>query len=145
MNYNKVILAGNLTRDPQLSHLPSNTAVAEFGIAVNRKWRDQQGQQKEEVAFIDCRAFGKTAETINQHFAKGKPIFVEGRLKFDSWEGKDGGKRSKLYVVVDTFQFVGKADGGDRREQAPAPQSERYAGDGSQEAATVPPGDDIPF
>ncbi len=112
-NYNKVLLMGNLTRDPQLKYLPSQMAVVEFGIAVNRKYRTQSGEDREEVNFIDCTAWGKTGETINQYMQKGKPIFIEGRLKYDSWEDKQGGgKRSKLTVVVDNFQFVGGRDGG---------------------------------
>ena len=112
-SFNKVILLGNLTRDPQLKYLPSQTAVAEFGLAVNRKFRTQQGEDREEVTFIDCTAFAKTGELINQYFTKGKPIFIEGRLKYDQWEDKQGGgKRSKLTVVVENFQFVGGRDGG---------------------------------
>ena len=111
-SFNKVILMGNLTRDPQLKYLPSQTAVAEFGLAVNRKFRTQQGEDREEVAFIDCSAFGKTGEVINQYFTKGRPILVEGRLKYDQWEDKQGGgKRSRLTVVVENFQFVGGRDG----------------------------------
>ena len=86
-NFNKVILMGNLTRDPQLSYLPSQTAVVDFGIAVNRRWTGQDGQQREEVCFVDCRAFGKPAETINKYCKKGKPLMLEGRLTFDSWTG----------------------------------------------------------
>ena len=112
-SFNKVILLGNLTRDPQLKYLPSQTAVAEFGLAVNRKFKTQAGEDREEVTFVDCTAFAKQGELINQYFTKGKPIFIEGRLKFDSWEDKQGGgKRSKLTVVVENFQFVGGRDGG---------------------------------
>jgi single-strand DNA-binding protein len=112
-NFNKVLLMGNLTRDPQLRYLPSQTPVVEFGLAVNRRWRTPQGEDREEVTFVDCSAFGKMAETINQYCQKGKPIFIEGRLKFDSWEDKQGGgKRSKLSVVIEGFQFVGGRDGG---------------------------------
>lgn len=112
-NFNKVMLMGNLTRDPQLKYLPSQTAVAEFGIACNRKFRTAQGEDRDETTFVDCSAFGKTGELINQYFQKGKPIFVEGRLKYDQWEDKQGGgKRSKLSVVVENFQFVGGRDGG---------------------------------
>jgi len=112
-SFNKVILMGNLTRDPQLKYLPSQTAVAEFGLAMNRKFRTQQGEDREEVTFIDCAAFGKTGEVINQYFTKGKPIFIEGRLKYDSWDDKQGGgKRSKVTVVVDRFEFIGGRDGG---------------------------------
>ena len=110
--FNKVMLIGNLTRDPQVKHLPSQTVVAEFGLATNRKYRTANGEDKEEVCFVDCSAFGKTGELINQYFTKGKPIFIEGRLKYDSWEDKQGGgKRSKLTVVIDNFQFVGGRDG----------------------------------
>ena len=110
-SFNKVILLGNLTRDPQLKYLPSQTAVAEFGLAVNRKFRTQSGEDREEVTFVDCSAFAKQAELINQYFTKGKPIFIEGRLKYDSWEDKQGGgKRSKLTVVVENFQFIGGRD-----------------------------------
>jgi single-strand DNA-binding protein len=105
---NKVILMGNLTRDPQLKFLPSQTAVAEFGIACNRKFRTQSGEDRDEVTFVDCSAFGKTGETISKYFQKGRQILIEGRLKYDSWEDKQGGgKRSKLTVVIDQFYFVG--------------------------------------
>src|SRR5687768_12357106 len=107
-SFNKVVLMGNLTRDPQLKHLPSNLVVAEFGLACNRRYRTAAGEDKEEVAFVDCTAFGRQAETIGQYCTKGKPLFVEGRLKYDTWEDKQGGaKRSKLSVVVENFQFIG--------------------------------------
>ena len=118
-NYNKVILVGNLTRDPQLSYLPSQTPVVEIGLAVNRKWKGQDGQQKEETCFVDCRCYGKQAEILNQYMSKGRPILVDGRLNFSSWETKDGQKRSKLRVVVENFQFLG----GRGDEQAPPDQS----------------------
>jgi single-strand DNA-binding protein len=109
-SYNKVFLMGNLTRDPQVKHLPSQMVVAEFGLAVNRRYKTASGEDKEEVAFVDCTAFGRQAETISQYCTKGKPIFVEGRLKFDTWDDRGGaGKRSKLTVVVENFQFLGRA------------------------------------
>jgi single-strand DNA-binding protein len=112
-SFNKVLLMGNLTRDPQMKYLPSQTAVAEFGLACNRKFHTANGEDREEVTFVDCTAFGKTGEVINQYFQKGKPIFIEGRLKYDQWEDKQGGgKRSRLTVVVENFQFVGGRDGG---------------------------------
>ena len=111
-NYNRVILAGNLTRDPQLSYLPSNTPVCEFGMAINRKWKAQTGEMRDETCFVELKVFGRQAETINQYMSKGRPLLVEGRLKYDQWEGKDGGKRSKLYVVADSFQFLGSPSGG---------------------------------
>jgi single-strand DNA-binding protein len=114
MNFNKVLLMGNLTRDPQSKYLPSQTPVAEFGLAVNRRYRTQQGEDKEETLFVDCTAFGKQAEVINQYCTKGKPLFIEGRLKYDSWDDKNGGgKRSKVTVVVENFQFVGGRGDGD--------------------------------
>src|SRR5688500_8242346 len=111
-SFNKVLLMGNLTRDPQLKYLPSQTAVAEFGLACNRKFRTANGEDREEVTFVDITAFGKQAEVINQYMTKGKPIFIEGRLKYDTWEDKQGGgKRSKLTVVIENFQFIGSPGG----------------------------------
>jgi single-strand DNA-binding protein len=111
-SFNKVFLMGNLTRDPQLKQLPSNLVVAEFGLACNRRFRNAAGEEREEVTFVDCTAFGRQAETVGQFCTKGKPLFVEGRLKFDSWDDKQGhGKRNKLSVVVENFQFIGARDG----------------------------------
>jgi single-strand DNA-binding protein len=111
-SFNKVMLMGNLTRDPQLKFLPSQMQVCEFGIACNRKFKTAAGEERDEVTFVDITAFGRTAEVINQYFTKGKPIFIEGRLKYDQWEDKNGGgKRSKLNVVVENFQFIGGRDG----------------------------------
>jgi single-strand DNA-binding protein len=110
-NYNKVILAGNLTRDPQLSYLPNQTPVVEIGLAVNRRWRSQDGQQREETCFVDCRAYGRQAETMNQYLSKGRPVLIEGRLQFSQWEDQSGQKRSKLRVVVEQFQFLGGGQG----------------------------------
>jgi single-strand DNA-binding protein len=100
-------MLGNLTRDPQLSFLPSQTPVVEFGLATNRRWTGQDGSQREETCFVDCQMFGKRAEVINKFFKKGSPIFIEGRLKFDSWQSQDGTKRSKLRVFIENFEFVG--------------------------------------
>ena len=150
-NYNKVILMGNLTRDPQLSYLPSQTPVCEFGIAVNRRWRGQDGQQREDTCFVDCRLFGKQAETFNQYMSKGRPVLIEGRLELDTWEGQDGQKRSKHRVNVQNFQFVGSARDSGGSRQAP----QRQAGAPAPAAAAPEPelappidqptGDDIPF
>jgi len=109
---NRVILVGNLTRDPQLKYLPSQTPVAEFGMAMNRRFKTANGEDREETCFVDCSAFGRPAEIINQYCQKGKLIYIEGRLKFDQWEDKQGGgKRSKLSVVVENFQFLGGREG----------------------------------
>ena len=106
-NLNKVFLIGNLTRDPELRYTPSGTAVASFGIAVNRTWAGQSGEKKEEVCFVDINMFGRRAEVINEYFSKGNPIFIEGRLQFNQWETKDGQKRNTLRVVAENFQFIG--------------------------------------
>jgi single-strand DNA-binding protein len=112
-SFNQVILLGNLTRDPQLKYLPSQTAVAEFGLACNRKYKSANGEDKEEATFVECAAFGKTAEVIQQYCQKGRSLLVQGRLKYDTWEDKQGGgKRSKLSVVVEQFQFIGSREGG---------------------------------
>jgi single-strand DNA-binding protein len=106
-NYNKVILAGNLTRDPELSYTPANMALCKFGMAINRQWSDRDGNKKEEVCFVDCTAWGRQAEVINQYLRKGRGIMLEGRLQYSTWTGKDDQKRSKLEVVVESFQFLG--------------------------------------
>lgn len=105
-NLNKVFLMGNLTRDPEMRYTPSNTAVVDFGLAVNRTWRNQQGEQQEETTFVDCTAFARTAEVINQYLQKGRPLFIEGRLRLERWQAQDGTNRSKLSVVVDRFEFL---------------------------------------
>jgi len=141
-NYNRVILAGNLTRDPQLRYLPnSQTALAEFGMAINRKYKD-----KEETCFVECTAWGKQAETLNQYVRKGNPILVEGRLQHDRWEDKDGQKRSKHIVVVERFQFLGG-----RGDAAPRPQAQAQPAPPQGNDYSPPPpmdepgGEDIPF
>ena len=115
-SFNKVILLGNLTRDPQLSYTPSQTAVVEIGLAVNRKFKKQDGSQSEEVCFVDCQMYGKRAEVINKYCKKGNPLLIEGRLKFDSWQGQDGSKRSKLRVVIESFEFISSGGGGNRSQ-----------------------------
>lgn len=108
-SFNKVLLMGNLTRDPQLSYTPNQIPVADFGIAVNRKWTGKDGTSKEETCFVDCRAFSRQAENINKYLKKGSPVFLEGRLTFDSWTAQDGTKKSKHRVTVEKFCFVGAA------------------------------------
>lgn len=114
-NYNRIVLMGRLTRDPELRHTQGGTAVANIGMAVNRKW-SQNGEPKESVCYVDLKAWGKTAELLNQYLEKGDPLHVEGRLESESWE-KDGEKRSKLVVVIDSFQFIG----GKREDAEAAP------------------------
>lgn len=162
-SFNKVILLGNLTRDVELRHLPSGSqSVANIGLAVNRRWRTPEGEQREEVTYIDCEAWGKQAETLAKYVSKGRPLFIEGRLKLDQWE-KEGQKFSKLRVVIENFQFVdsrgegGGGGGGDEggssrpmsrgpsRSSAPAQQGGGQGG-GEQWGGKGPMGeDDIPF
>lgn len=153
-NYNKVLLMGNLTRDVELKSIAGGQNVAKLGLAVNRKWTGQDGQLKEEVTFVDCEAWGKTAETLAKYLSKGKPVFIEGRLKLDMWE-KDGQKHSKMKVVVESFQFIdskgggggGNGGGGSSSESEAKPSwSKAPAGAGSSSAPEqqAPP-DDIPF
>ena len=110
-NFNKVFLMGNLTRDPELRSTQGGTQVCKFGLAVNRKYTSN-GQQQEETCFVDLTAFGRQAEVINQYCAKGRPLFVEGRLQFSTWQTQDGQKRNKLEVIVENFQFMGQGQGG---------------------------------
>jgi len=137
---------GNLTRDPELRYTPSGTAIAKLGLAVNRVWRDAEGQQKEETTFVDVDAFGKQAETLGQYMQKGRPILLEGRLKLDQWEDKNTGQnRSRLGVVLERFSFVGggtQADGGSPAPQQSAPPPSQSAGGPPVDA---PSDDDVPF
>ena len=112
-NFNKVILLGNLTRDVELRHTQSGQALAKFGMAINRKW-SQNGEQKESTCFVDLTAWGRQAEVLQQYVKKGSQLFVEGRLEYSTWETPEGGKRNKLEIVVENFQFVGggRAAGG---------------------------------
>ncbi|TWT44696.1 Single-stranded DNA-binding protein [Phycisphaerae bacterium RAS1] len=145
-SFNRVILMGNMTRDPELKYLPSNMAVCEFGLAVNHRWRDKDGNQKEDVCFVDCACFGRGGEVINQYMAKGRAILIEGRLKLDSWTGQDGQKRSKHSVVVENFQFVGgRGEGGGGGAPANRGPAENSAGGGyerRQQAAPAAPAQD---
>ena len=129
-NFNKVLLIGNLTRDPELKHTPSNQAVATIGLAVNRNFTTKDGEKREETTFVDCEAWGRQAEVMSQYLAKGRPVMIEGRLKLDQWQDKDGNNRSKLRVVVENFQFLGGrgengsgggGGGGGQGNYAPAP------------------------
>ncbi len=158
-NLNKVFLMGNLTRDPQLSYTPSQTPVCELGLAVNRRWTAQDGQQKEEVTYVDCTSYGKQAETLSKYMKKGRPLFVEGRLKLDQWEAQDGSKRSKMRVVIEGFQFLGGPDSrsgdaaeggsdsgsGQRFQPRSAPPAGRPAAPHADDQPPPISDDDIPF
>lgn len=147
-NFNKVILMGNLTRDPELRYTPKGTAIAKLGMAVNRYWTTETGEKKEEVTFVDVDVFGRTAENCGQYLRKGRPVMVEGRLRFEQWDDKQTGqKRSRLGVVAETVQFLGSPPGaGDaapsgaaRARPAAAPAAEPVPGDAPPES------DDVPF
>lgn len=115
-NFNRVLLMGNLTRDPELKYLQSGQAVVNIGLAVNRKYKNRTTQELvEETTFVDVEGWGQQAETFSKYMSKGRPVFIEGRLRLDSWEGKDGQKRSKLRVVMENFQFLGSGGGGGER------------------------------
>jgi single-strand DNA-binding protein len=147
-SFNRVILAGNLTRDPELRYTPKGTAVCRFTLAVSRNWVGEDGQKKEEVSFIDVDAWGRQGEVVAQYMKKGRPFLVEGRLKQDTWEDKNTKqKQSKLKVVLESFSFIDSkpsdAGGGapppPRPEASSAPAAEPVEGDAPRE------GDDVPF
>jgi single-strand DNA-binding protein len=149
-NFNKVILIGNITRDPELRYTPKGMAIAKIGMAINRTWKSETGESKEEVTFVDVDAFGRQAETIAQYLKKGSPLMVEGRLRLDQWDDKQSGqKRSRLGVVLEGFQFLG----GNRSEGGGAPEAPRSRpvpaapkGEPSSDADAPPPeDDDVPF
>ena len=149
-SYNRIILMGNLTRDPELSYLPSQTPLVKFGLAVNNSYKKKDGTQVEDTLFIDCTAFGPRAETISKHFEKGKPILIEGRLKFEQWEAQDGTKRQAVEIIADTVQFLGSprdesGEGGKSGEGGQyVPAGAATAASGAANDFTAPD-DDIPF
>ncbi|MGB8167008.1 MAG: single-stranded DNA-binding protein [Chthoniobacteraceae bacterium] len=151
-NLNKVMLIGNLTRDPELKYTPKGMAIAQLGLAVNRVWSNEAGEKQEEVTFIDVEMFGRKAEVAAEYLKKGRPVFIEGRLKLDSWDDKASGqKRSKLKVVGESLEFLGSREGGggesggegrpQRPAGKPAAPPKRPPADPDLDA----PEDDIPF
>src|SRR5258707_14661155 len=153
-NFNKVIIAGNLTRDPEMRYTPKGTAVAKIGMAINRKWKNEAGEMKEEVTFEDVEAFGRQAEVIPQYMKKGRTFLVEGPLKLDQWEDKNTHqKQSKLKVVLASFSFIdsGRGDGGGVPSEAPrtrpaaAPASAAPTAEAPEVEAPAPEEDDVPF
>jgi single-strand DNA-binding protein len=154
-NLNRVLLIGNLTRDPELRVTPKGTAICQFGLAISRSFKDESGQTREETTFVDVEAWGRQGETISKYCTKGRPLFVEGRLRFDQWEDKTSGqKRSKLKIVLENFQFLGgrgeggtPGSGGEDSDQSP----ERHAppARSTPSRAAPPPADnldeDVPF
>ncbi|MDE0314533.1 MAG: single-stranded DNA-binding protein [Candidatus Poribacteria bacterium] len=155
-SYNKVILMGNLTRDPEVKYLPSGTAVANFGIAMNERYTDRQtGEQKESACFVDVEAWDRQAEIVNEYLSKGSPVFIEGALKFESWETEDGTKRSRLKVRLLRFQFIGGRQdedgaGGGYADATPSGgstsgPSDQMPAPSAGESDTSSTEDDIPF
>ena len=149
-SYNKVILIGNLTRDPEVKYTSGGTAIAKLGMAINRTWTNKEGQKQEETTFVDVDAFGRQAEVIGQYLKKGRPVMIEGRLKLDQWDDKQTGqKRSKLGVTLEGFQFLdsrgegGGGGGGGQGYQSDAPAA--GASSASAPAANIPEDDDVPF
>ena len=147
-SFNKVILLGNLTRDPELRVTAGGSNICKFGLACSRSFTAQDGSKREETLFIDVDAFGRPAEVISKYMAKGRPILVEGRLRLDQWEAQSGDKRSKHTVVLESFQFVGtRGDGegasGGNNYASSAPESRRQ--DSAPAMASMDIDDDVPF
>jgi single-strand DNA-binding protein len=143
-SYNRVLLMGNLTRNPEIRYTPSGTAVADLGLAVNESFKNKAGETVEQTCFVDVVVWGRQAETASEYLHKGSPVFVEGRLQLDQWESKEGEKRSKLRVRADRVQFLGSPGKG--TEYAAAPE-----GSAPQEPSAPPSApevaddDDVPF
>lgn len=133
-NLNKVMLIGNLTRDPELRVTPKGTAICQFSLAVNRKFKDESGGEREEVTYVDIEAWSKQGETIAKYCTKGRPLFVEGRLRLDQWEDKTTKeKRSRMKVVLENFQFLGSG-----RSDGAAPAGGEGGGASAPRPASAP-------
>jgi single-strand DNA-binding protein len=153
-NLNKVMLIGNLTRDPELRVTPKGTAICTFSLAVNRKFKDESGGDREEVTYVDIEAWGKSGENIAKYCTKGRPLFVEGRLRLDQWEDKNTKeKRSRMKVVCENFQFLGSGTGGGRSEGGEGGGENRYPSPAPRSAPAAKPApagqesldEDVPF
>jgi single-strand DNA-binding protein len=151
-NFNRVILMGNLTRDPEIRYTPSGTAVGDLRMAVNRKYRTPDGQDREETCYVGVTVWRKQAETCGEYLRKGSPILVEGRLKYDEWE-KEGQKQSRLSVVAERVQFLGSPRGAEFRdgrgrppaEKKPPARQEEPPGDGPPPSDIAGDDDNLPF
>lgn len=148
-NLNKVMLIGNLTRDPELRYTPSGKAVTDISIAINRVWANDQGQKQEDTTFVDVTLWGRQAELAQQYLSKGRGVYIEGRLQLDTWDDKETGKkRSRLKVVGETLQFLPDGRGGQNRQNQPPAQQqrpERPQGASAAPAEDFQEEDDIPF
>jgi single-strand DNA-binding protein len=145
-NLNKVMIIGNLTRDPELRHTPKGSAVTDLGVAVNRKIQDGNGGWKDETTFVDVTVWGSSAENAHKYLSKGRGVFIEGRLQMDSWDDKaTGQKRSKLKVVADNLQFLPDGKGGIRQQNEEANSGGDRQGGSAGPAGDYEEEDDIPF
>ncbi len=147
-SFNKIILMGNLTRDPELRYTPKGTAVAKLGLAVNRTWKTETGETKEDVLFIDVEAFSRQAETVGQYLKKGSPILVEGRLRMDTWDDKQTNqKRTKILVTAENVRFLGSGHSREGGTPAAARAKQPAAPPAAAPEAVEepPPEDDVPF
>jgi single-strand DNA-binding protein len=147
-SFNKVILLGNLTRDPEVRYTPKGTAVTELGMAVNRVYTADNGEKREETTFVDVTLWGRTAEIAGEYLKKGRPVLIEGRLQLDSWDDKQSGqKRSKLKVVGEGLQLIGgrPGGGGGGEESSSAPRSSSKSAPPPKAAPSEPDDDEIPF
>ena len=141
-SFNKVILIGNLTRDPELRVTGSGLSICKLGLAVNRSYTNKDGESKDETTYVDVDAFGKQAEILAKFMQKGRPLMLEGRLKLDQWESNDGQKRSKLGVVLESFQFIGSRDDSISRGTSSAESTAQQISN-NQENETFD--EDVPF
>ncbi|GAB4131362.1 single-stranded DNA-binding protein [Thermopirellula anaerolimosa] len=149
-SYNRVILLGNLTRDPEVRYTPQGTAVCDVGIAVNERRKNASGEWIDEVVYVDVTLWGRTAEVAGEYLTKGSPILIEGRLRLDTWESQEGQKRSRLRVVGERMQMLGSRGSGDAAPSGGTRQRRPAAGGGNSAAddmppADIPPDDDVPF
>jgi single-strand DNA-binding protein len=157
-NFNKVLLMGNLTRDPEMRG-DGDHKVCKFGVAVNRVWKNQAGEKQEEVCFVDVVVFGRTAENCNQYLRKGRPVFIDGRLHYDSWDDRETGKkRNKIEVVAENVQFLGSREdgggqggggsgGGQQQERGSSNSGGNSGGQSSGQSnqSSKPAGDEVNF
>lgn len=147
-SFNKVILMGNLTRDPEMRVTPNGHTICKMGLAVSRTYSTREGERREETTFVDIDAFGKQAEVISKYMRKGRPIMIEGRLKLDQWESNEGQKRSKLGVILENFQFVGgpreEGEGGGYEQSSP-PARDAGAAPAEKTGDSDALDEDVPF
>ena len=145
-NLNKVMLMGNITRDPEIKYTPKGTAIADFSLAINRKWKAESGEMRDETTFVGCVAFGRTAEVIGEYCKKGNPLYVEGRLTQESWDDKTTGeKKSKTKITVEAIQLLGSKGDGGQRQSAPVEKPQKAATKPTDPELDPVDPDSIPF